>query len=75
MPKLTNEAVTAEPLDTDATVEVLNRILHFELDGVMQQFHHRWMSRWLRPSAGARDHRRAAHRVADGRRDASPSSS
>src|SRR4051794_37903058 len=50
MPKLTNEAVTAEPLDTAATVEVLNRILHFELDGVMQQFHHRWMSRWLRPS-------------------------
>jgi len=50
MPKLTNEAVTAEPLDTEATVEVLNRILHFELDGVMQQFHHRWMSRWLRPS-------------------------
>jgi hypothetical protein len=50
MPKLTNEAVAAEPLDADATVEVLNRILHFELDGVMQQFHHRWMSRWLRPS-------------------------
>src|SRR3954470_19999724 len=50
MPKLTNEAVTGEPLDTAATVEVLNRILHFELDGVMQQFHHRWMSRWLRPS-------------------------
>jgi biotin-(acetyl-CoA carboxylase) ligase len=50
MPKLTNEAVTVEPLDADATVEVLNRILHFELDGVMQQFHHRWMSRWLRPA-------------------------
>ena len=50
MPKLTNEALTAEPLDADATVEVLNRILHSELDGVMQQFHHRWMSRWLRPA-------------------------
>jgi biotin-(acetyl-CoA carboxylase) ligase len=50
MPKLTNEAVTVEPLDAAATVEVLNRILHFELDGVMQQFHHRWMSRWLRPA-------------------------
>jgi hypothetical protein len=52
MPKLTNEAVEADPLDTDATVEVLHRILHFELDGVMQQLHHRWMSRWLRPSRG-----------------------
>ena len=29
---------------------MLNRILHFELDAVMQQFHHRWMSRWLRSS-------------------------
>jgi bacterioferritin (cytochrome b1) len=35
-------------LDTDATVEVLNRILHMELSGVMQHFHHRWVSRWLR---------------------------
>jgi bacterioferritin len=37
-------------LDTDATVEVLNRILHFELNGVMQHFHHHWMSRWLQSS-------------------------
>ena len=34
----------------EATVEVLNRILHMELSGVMQHFHHRWMSRWLRTS-------------------------
>ena len=47
MPKLMNQAVEVAPLDTDATVEVLNRILHFELHGVMQHFHHRWMSRWL----------------------------
>ena len=46
MPKLMNQTVDL-PLDTDATVEVLNRILHFELSGVMQHFHHRWMSRWL----------------------------
>jgi bacterioferritin len=46
MPKLLNQMVDL-PLDTDATVEVLNRILHFELSGVMQHFHHRWMSRWL----------------------------
>ena len=38
------------PLDTAATVEVLNRILHMELSGVMQHFHHRWVSRWLRTS-------------------------
>jgi hypothetical protein len=50
MPKVMNQAVEAPPLDTEATLEVLNRILHFELDGVMQQFQHRWMSRWLRPS-------------------------
>jgi bacterioferritin len=31
-------------------VEVLNRILHFELNGVMQHFHHHWMSRWLQSS-------------------------
>jgi bacterioferritin len=37
-------------LDKDATVEVLNRILHFELSGVMQHFHHHWMSRWLKSS-------------------------
>ena len=41
MPKLMNQAVEMPPLDTEATVEVLNRILHFELNGVMQQFHHR----------------------------------
>lgn len=50
MGKLTNEAVDLATDDTDATVEVLNRILHFELNGVMQQFHHSWMSRWLGPS-------------------------
>jgi bacterioferritin (cytochrome b1) len=37
-------------LDTDATVEVLNRILHFELIGVMQHYHHTWMSRCLETS-------------------------
>ena len=37
-------------LDKEATVEVLNRILHMELSGVMQHFHHRWVSRWLRTS-------------------------
>src|SRR6188508_1953375 len=47
MPKRMEQAVEISPLDTDATVEVLNRILHCELDGVMQHFHHRWMSRWL----------------------------
>ena len=53
MPKVVvKEAVEAAPVDTDATVEVLNRILHFELDGVMQHFHHHWMSRWLRASRG-----------------------
>jgi bacterioferritin len=56
MGKLTNQAVDIPPLDgdstldADATVEVLNRILHAELDGVMQHFHHDWMSRWLRSS-------------------------
>jgi len=49
MAKLMNQTVEL-PLDTDATVEVLNRILHFELSGVMQHFHHRWMSRWLETS-------------------------
>ena len=44
------KAPESSTLDTEAAVEVLNRILHFELDGVMQQFHHRWMSRWLRSS-------------------------
>jgi hypothetical protein len=47
------KAAESSTFDTEAAVEVLNRILHFELDGVMQQFHHRWMSRWLR-SARAR---------------------
>jgi bacterioferritin len=47
MPKLMKQAVEISPLDTDATVEVLNQILHFELHGVMQHFHHRWMSRLL----------------------------
>jgi bacterioferritin len=53
MAKVMDQAVkVAETmtLDTEATVEVLNRILHFELDGVMQHFQHRWMSRWLRSS-------------------------
>jgi bacterioferritin len=39
-----------EGLDTAATVEVLNRILHFELIGVMQHYHHTWMSRCLEAS-------------------------
>ena len=42
MAKLMNQTVEL-PLDTDATVEGLNRSLHFELSGVMQHFHHRWM--------------------------------
>src|SRR5262245_56943858 len=50
MGKVTNEAVQLAPPATDETVEVLNRILHFELNGVMQHFHHSWMSRWLGPS-------------------------
>ena len=50
MPKLMNQAVQQPPLDKEATVEVLNRILHFELSGVMQHFHHRWVSRWLKAS-------------------------
>jgi len=47
MPKLLNQVVEMPSLDTEATVEVLNRILHLELNGVMQQYHHAWMSRWL----------------------------
>ena len=47
MPKLMNQAVEMPALDTDATVDVLNKILHLELNGVMQHFHHVWMSRWL----------------------------
>ena len=50
MPKLMNEAVEVAGLDAEAAVEVLNRILHCELNGVMQHFHHQWMSRWLRSS-------------------------
>jgi len=61
MPKQqTNQAVVDEggentqtgqgTLDKQAAVEVLNRILHMELSGVMQHFHHRWVSRWLRAS-------------------------
>jgi len=47
-----DQVADAPPLDMDreATVEVLNRILHFELSGVMQHFHHRWMSRRLQSS-------------------------
>jgi bacterioferritin (cytochrome b1) len=48
MPKPRNQVVPSEDLDKEATVEVLNRILHMELSGVMQHFHHRWVSRWLR---------------------------
>jgi bacterioferritin len=47
MGKVTNQAVQLACDENDATVEVLNRILHFELNGVMQHFHHSWMSRWL----------------------------
>jgi len=50
MRKSTDRAAEVARLDTDATVEVLNRILHFELSGVMQHFHHAWMSRWLQSS-------------------------
>lgn len=51
MPKLNQAVQQPTPtLDKEATVEVLNRILHFELSGVMQHFHHRWVSRWLKAS-------------------------
>lgn len=50
MSKLMNQAVEMPPLDTEATVEALNRILHLELDGVMQEAQHLWMARWLQPS-------------------------
>jgi bacterioferritin (cytochrome b1) len=61
MPKQMNQVVVDEGggestqagqgrLDKEAVVEVLNRILHMELSGVMQHFHHRWVSRWLRAS-------------------------
>lgn len=50
MAKSLEGVVNAEGLDTNATLEVLNRILHVELNGVMQHFHHRWMSNWLQSS-------------------------
>jgi bacterioferritin len=50
MGKVTNQAVQIAFDEADATVEVLNRILHFELNGVMQHYHHNWMSRWLQSS-------------------------
>jgi bacterioferritin len=50
MPKPIHQAAEMACLDTDATVAVLHRILHFELNGVMQHFHHHWMSRWLQSS-------------------------
>ena len=58
MPKPMNQALRGEgeqeagqaALDTEATVEILNRILHMELNNVMKHFHHRWVSRWLRTS-------------------------
>jgi bacterioferritin (cytochrome b1) len=50
MGKVTNEAAELATDETDETVEVLHRILHHELNGVMQHFHHSWMSRWLGPS-------------------------
>jgi bacterioferritin len=50
MAKSTERAGGVPGLDTAATVEVLNRILHVELSGVMQHYHHHWMSRWLQSS-------------------------
>jgi bacterioferritin len=50
MPKASERGEGMARLDTEKTVEVLNRILHFELSGVMQHFHHHWMSRWLQSS-------------------------
>jgi bacterioferritin len=50
MPKPINQGAEMACLDADATVAVLHRILHFELNGVMQHFHHHWMSRWLQSS-------------------------
>src|SRR5689334_12905494 len=50
MAKLMNTVVELPALDPEATVEVLNRILHLELNGVMQQYHHAWMSRSLQAS-------------------------
>jgi hypothetical protein len=50
MAKLMTNAVEMPPLDKAATVEVMNRILHFELGGVMHHYHYVWMSRWLESS-------------------------
>jgi bacterioferritin len=50
MTKSVERVADGQALDRDATVEVLNRILHVELNGVMQHFHHRWMSQWLQSS-------------------------
>ena len=50
MSKQMNQAVEMPPLDTAATVEALNRILHLELDGVMQESQHLLMARALQPS-------------------------
>jgi len=50
MTKSMERVAVGQGLDRDATVEVLNRILHVELNGVMQHFHHRWMSNWLQSS-------------------------
>ena len=50
MTKTMERVADGQALDRDATVEVLNRILHVELSGVMQHFHHRWMSNWLQSS-------------------------
>ena len=50
MAKTMERVADGQALDRDATVEALNRILHVELSGVMQHFHHRWMSNWLQSS-------------------------
>jgi len=50
MTKTMERVADGQALDRDATVEVLNRILHVELSGVMQHLHHRWMSNWLQSS-------------------------
>jgi bacterioferritin len=50
MAKSTEGVGNVPGLDTVATVEALNRILHVELSGVMQHYHHHWMSRWLQSS-------------------------
>lgn len=50
MAKLMNQVVELPALDAGATVEALNRILHLELNGVMQQYHHAWMSRCMQAS-------------------------